>query len=183
MNFIYIPCLPTFLITNVYFTALTFCMPLVSTDKRSIQGPAKGSEYNFYSQAWNSSSNVVHGGCGHGQQDPDSEGERILEYTLAYDLLVGNRCFKKHNSRLMVLKLCILFKGACASLLLVCRCTIPGEEVALQHQLLVYDMTDDICHPKSSTSSPPSKSLKAQKSSSVLPIPESLQGPCACCGN
>ena len=32
----------------------------------------------------------VHGGYGYGKPDPDSEGERILEYALAYDLFLGN---------------------------------------------------------------------------------------------
>ena len=32
-----------------------------------------------------------------GKPDPDSEGVRILEYALAYDLFLGNTCFKKHD--------------------------------------------------------------------------------------
>ena len=32
----------------------------------------------------------VHGGMGYGRREPDVEGERILEYTLAFDLLLGN---------------------------------------------------------------------------------------------
>ena len=31
----------------------------------------------------------------------DSEGERILEYALAYDLFLGNTCFKKRDSHLI----------------------------------------------------------------------------------
>ena len=34
----------------------------------------------------------VHGGIGYGRPEPDVEGERILEYTLAFDLLLGNTC-------------------------------------------------------------------------------------------
>ena len=40
----------------------------------------------------------VHGGYGYGKPDPDSEGERILEYALAYDLFLCNTCFKKRDS-------------------------------------------------------------------------------------
>ena len=32
----------------------------------------------------------VHGGMGYGRPKPDVEGERILEYALAFDLLLGN---------------------------------------------------------------------------------------------
>ena len=32
----------------------------------------------------------VHGGMGSGRSEPDVEGERILEYALAFDLLLGN---------------------------------------------------------------------------------------------
>ena len=38
----------------------------------------------------------VHGGKGYGRSEPDVEGERILEYAIAFDLLLGNTCFKKH---------------------------------------------------------------------------------------
>ena len=38
---------------------------------------------------------------GYGKPDPDSEGERILEYALAYDLFLGNTCFKKRDSHLI----------------------------------------------------------------------------------
>ena len=31
---------------------------------------------------------------GYGRSEPDVEGERILEYALAFDLLLGNTCFK-----------------------------------------------------------------------------------------
>ena len=32
----------------------------------------------------------VHGGMGYGRSEPDAEGERILEYALAFDVLLGN---------------------------------------------------------------------------------------------
>ena len=43
----------------------------------------------------------VHGGMAYGRPEPDVEGERILEYTLAFDLLLGNTCFKKCDSHLV----------------------------------------------------------------------------------
>ena len=43
----------------------------------------------------------VHGGMGYGRPEPDVEGERILEYALAFDLLLGNTCFKKRDSHLI----------------------------------------------------------------------------------
>ena len=42
----------------------------------------------------------VHGGMGYDRSEPDVEGERILEYALAFDLLLGNTCFKKRDSHL-----------------------------------------------------------------------------------
>ena len=46
----------------------------------------------------------VHGGMGYGRPKPDVEGEGILEYTLAADLLHGNTCFKKRDSHLITYK-------------------------------------------------------------------------------
>ena len=46
----------------------------------------------------------VHGGMGYGRLKPDVEGERILEYALAFDLLLGNTCFKKRDSHLITYK-------------------------------------------------------------------------------
>ena len=46
----------------------------------------------------------MHGGMGYGRTEPDVEGERILEYALAFDLLLGNTCFKKRDSHLITYK-------------------------------------------------------------------------------
>ena len=46
----------------------------------------------------------VHGGMGYGRSESDVEGERILEYALAFDLLLGNTCFKKRDSHLISYK-------------------------------------------------------------------------------
>lgn len=46
----------------------------------------------------------MHSGLGYGRPEPDAEGERILEYSLAYDLLLGNTCFKKRDNHLIMYK-------------------------------------------------------------------------------
>ena len=46
----------------------------------------------------------MHGGMGYGRPKPDVEGKRILEYALAFDLLLGSTCFKKRDSRLITYK-------------------------------------------------------------------------------
>ena len=93
----------------------------------------------------------VHGGYGYGKPDPDSEGERILEYALAYDLFLGNTCFKKRDSHLITYRSgntatqidIMLFRKSLRRLVMDVK-VIPGEEVALQHQLLVCDMMIDM---------------------------------------
>ena len=102
----------------------------------------------------------VHGGYGYGKPDPDSEGERILEYALAYDQFLGNTCFKKRDSHLITYRSgntatqidFMLFQKSLRKLVMDVK-MIPGEEVDLQHQLLVCDMIL-ICRPKSSANSP-----------------------------
>ena len=81
----------------------------------------------------------------------DVEGERILEYALAFDLLLGNTCFKKRDSRLITYKSghaatqidFILFPRAMRKLVTGVK-VIPGEVAALQHQLFVCDMRLDV---------------------------------------
>ena len=93
----------------------------------------------------------VHGGMGYGRSEPDVEGERILEYALAFDLLLGNTCFKKRDSHLITYKSgnaatqidFILFPRAMRKLVTDVK-VIPGKEVALEHQLLVCDMKFDV---------------------------------------
>ena len=88
---------------------------------------------------------------GYGRSEPDVEGERILEYALAFNLLLGNTCFKKRDSHLITYKSgnaakqidYILFPRAMPELVTDVK-VIPGEEVALQHQLLVRDMRFDV---------------------------------------
>ena len=93
----------------------------------------------------------VHGGMGYGRPKPDVVGERILEYALAFDLLLGNTCFKKRDSHLITYKSgniatqidFILFHRTMRKLVTDVK-VIPGKEVALQHQLLVCDMRIDV---------------------------------------
>ena len=79
--------------------------------------------------------------------EPDVEGERTLAYALAFNLLLGNTCFKKCNSHLIMYKSgnvptqidFILFRRTMRKLVTDVK-LIPGKEVAIQHQLLVCDM-------------------------------------------
>ena len=88
---------------------------------------------------------------GYGRSESDIEGKRILEYALAFDLLLGNTCFKKPDSHLITYKSgnaatqidFILFPRAMRKFVTDVK-VIPGEEVALQHQLLVCDMRLDV---------------------------------------
>ena len=108
----------------------------------------------------------MHGGIGYGRPEPEFEGERILEYALAFDLLLGNTCFKKLDSHLITYK-----SGNIATqrdFIFFCRTmhivtdvkVIPGEEVALQHQLFVCNIRIDV-PPKSKCVHPSPKSLEA----------------------
>ncbi|XP_056003432.1 uncharacterized protein LOC125662874 [Ostrea edulis] len=93
----------------------------------------------------------VHGGLGYGRPDPDTEGERILDYAQAFDLVVGNTCFKKRDSHLVTYESggaatqidFILFRRNMRKLVTDVK-VIPGEELALQHQLLVCDILIDM---------------------------------------
>ena len=53
------------------------------------------SDWNGHVGSTGSDYKEVHRGNGYGKPDPDSKGERILEYALAYDLFLRNTCFKK----------------------------------------------------------------------------------------
>ena len=93
----------------------------------------------------------VHGGYGYGKPDPDSEGERILEYALVYDLFLGNTCFKNRDSHLITFRSgdtstqidFMLFRKSLRILIMDVK-VIPGEEGALQNQFLVCNMMIDM---------------------------------------
>ena len=40
----------------------------------------------------------MHDGIGYGRLEPDVEGDRTLEYALAFNLLLGNTCSKEYDS-------------------------------------------------------------------------------------
>ena len=73
----------------------------------------------------------VHGDYGYDKPVPDIEGERILEYALAYDLLLCNTCLKKRYSHLITDRsgntACVISKGPVTDVMV-----IHGEAVALQ---------------------------------------------------
>ena len=73
----------------------------------------------------------VHGDYGYDKPVQDIEGERILEYALAYDLLLINMCLKKRNNHLITDRsgnaACVISKGPVTDVMV-----ISGEEVALQ---------------------------------------------------
>ncbi len=89
----------------------------------------------------------VHGGYGYGILNPDAEGERILEFALANDLLLGNTWFKKRNSHLITYESgpdktqidFIMYRKNMRRMVTDVK-VIPGEECAPQHHLLVCDM-------------------------------------------
>ena len=90
----------------------------------------------------------VHGGMGYGRPEPDVEGDRTLEYALAFNLLLENTCSKKCDNYLITYKSgkqidFILFHRTMRRLVTDIK-AIPGEEVALQHQLLVCHMRIDV---------------------------------------
>ena len=95
----------------------------------------------------------VHGGMGYGRPEPDVEGERILEYTLGFDLLLGNTCFKKRDSHLHLItyklgniatQIDFILSSRTMCKLVTDEKVIPGKEVALQHQFLVCDVRIDV---------------------------------------
>ncbi|XP_065315425.1 craniofacial development protein 2-like [Gordionus sp. m RMFG-2023] len=88
----------------------------------------------------------VHGGFSYGMRN--LEGERILEFSDAMDMIVCNTMFKKESEKLVTYK-----SGSTKSAvdyLLLRRCdrcilknvkVIPGEECINQHRLVVGDLT------------------------------------------
>ena len=88
---------------------------------------------------------------GYSRPEPDVEGDRTLECVLAFNLLLGNTCSKKRDSHLITYKSgkvamqieFILFQWTMHKLVTDVK-VIPGEEVTLQHQLLVCDMRIDV---------------------------------------
>ena len=92
----------------------------------------------------------MHGGIGYSRPEPDVEGDRTLECALAFNLLLGSTCSKKPDSHLIMYKGKVamqidfsLFQWTMHKLVTDLK-VIPGEEVALRHQLLVCYMRIDV---------------------------------------
>ena len=89
---------------------------------------------------------VVHGGHAFGKRN--KEGERILEFALANDLIVGNTLFLKRESHLVTYSSggkrtqvdYVLYRRSFRRTVTNVK-VIPGEEVVQQHFLLVCDFT------------------------------------------
>jgi hypothetical protein len=88
---------------------------------------------------------IVHGG--HGFGDRNDGGESILDFTMAYDFVLVNTCFKKRTEHLITYKsgthksqidFFITRKGD----RLTCKdCkVIPGENLTSQHRIMVLDI-------------------------------------------
>lgn len=102
---------------------------------------------------------------GYSRAELNAEGKRIMKYEQAFDFLLGNTCFKKHDNHLMY----ILGNAASDWLHPVLQKYVQTclgheadnlvREVHLQHQLLVHLL---------------SKSLEAQGCSNKLLLPESF---------
>ena len=99
----------------------------------------------------------VHGGRGYG--DRNTEGERILEFATANDLLIGNTLFIKRESHLVTFQSAgrktqidyVLYSRKLRRDVTNVK-VIPGEECASQHRLLVCDLR---------VKSPPTKQRKS----------------------
>ena len=84
----------------------------------------------------------VHGGFGYGERN--SEGDRLLDFAVAHDLVIGNTLFEKRDSHLVTFASgthetqvdYILFRRSLRKLIKDVK-VIPGEECLLQHRLLV----------------------------------------------
>ena len=108
---------------------------------------------------------------------------------LAYDLFLGNTCFKKRESHLITYRSgntatqidFMLFRKSLRKLVMDVK-VIPGEEVALQHQLLVCDMMIDM-PPQIKRKFTPRPKVWKLRDPQTCSIPGSLQGTCARCGN
>ena len=113
----------------------------------------------------------VHGGHGFGIRNPDTDGERILEFVLANDLLLGNTWFKKRDSHLVTYE-----SGGAATQIdfIMYRKCMRREECAPQHHLLVCDMQLDIPHPPKRKFIPRLKTWKLKDSAIRERFKESL---------
>ena len=128
----------------------------------------------------------MHGVMGYGRPEPDVEGDRTLEYVLAFNLLLGNTWFKKRDSYLITYKSgkiatrtdFIFFHRTMRKLVTDVK-VIPGEKEALQHQLLVCYMRIDVPQKSKREFTPRLKVWKLKDPHEQL-FPGGLQLACEC---
>jgi hypothetical protein len=92
----------------------------------------------------------VPGGFGYGEQN--QEGEDILNFVIAYDLIVANTFFRKKKSHLITFSSgqhssqidFVLTRREERPNCMDCK-VIPGECVVTQHKLLVADFYFQVC--------------------------------------
>ena len=104
-----------------------------------------GGDMNGYVGKTTAGYEDVHGGFGYGIRN--AEGERILEFGLALDMVVCNTLFNKHSNRLITYSSggvntqidYMLMKTRDKKILKDVK-VIPGEEVFTQHKLVVCDL-------------------------------------------
>ena len=111
----------------------------------------------------------VHGGRGYGVRN--TEGERILEFATANDLLIGNTLFIKRESHLVTFQSAgrktqidyVLYSRKLRRDVTNVK-VIPGEECASQHRLLVCDLRVQSPPHKAKEAPAPTSHLEAQRS-------------------
>ena len=87
---------------------------------------------------------AVHGGFGYGSRN--QEGEKVLDFTIAFDLMIANTFLRKRESHLVTFSSgqhssqidFVLIQRKDKRACLGCK-VIPGECVVSQHKLLVVD--------------------------------------------
>jgi hypothetical protein len=105
-----------------------------------------GGDFNGHVGTTNIGFERVHGGFGFG--DTNQEGEDILDFVVAYDLLVANTFFRKRQSHLVTISSSqhssqidfVLTRRTNRRDCLDCE-VIHGECVVVQHKLVVADFT------------------------------------------
>jgi hypothetical protein len=108
------------------------------------ENPFIGGDLNGHIGSTRVGFNGVHGGFGYGSRN--QKGEGILNFSLAYDLIVANTLFRKRVSHLVTFSSgqhCsqidfILARRGDKHVCFDCK-VIPGECVVPQHKLMVAD--------------------------------------------
>jgi hypothetical protein len=103
-----------------------------------------GGDLNGHVGSTNVGYELAHGGFGYGSRN--QEGEDILDFAVAYNLVIANTFFRKRNSHLVTFSSghrwsqidFVLTKREDKQACLDCK-VIPGESVVSQHNLVVAD--------------------------------------------